>query len=37
MTITVTVPLDYVATVVAGFILIATGRLSWRRRPALTA
>lgn len=36
MTITVTIPLDYLATAVTGLILITTGRLTWHRRPALT-
>ncbi len=35
MTITVSIPLEYVATAVTGLMLITTGRLTWRQRPTV--
>jgi len=37
LTISITLPLEYVAAAVTGIILIAIGRLTWRRRPTLVA
>lgn len=37
MTITLTIPLEYIATVAAGLILIASGRLPLRRRSVIAA
>lgn len=37
MSITLTIPLEYIATVAAGLILIASGRLPRRRRPTIAA
>lgn len=37
MTINLTIPLEYIATVAAGLILITRGRLPLRRLPVIAA
>jgi hypothetical protein len=37
MTVTITIPFEFIATVVSGLILVTAGRMQWRRRPVLVA